>query len=259
MAKNTPPDSNLEQNTGTKEYTQETLYKQTPKEDYGFFFYPERKTREVKSFWGNVLQGRGAGDRIKCEANVNWCAQNHPMVKLMMRALKSHGCEVDFRRHISCENCKARVNGGFDPTTNQVVVCQNNSKKRSICCNVLAHELLHAFDFCRAKVDFTNLHHLACTEIRAANMMHCSFLAAWSSGDASLFNIKQRHEECVKNKAVMSVVMVRNVPMEKAREIVDNVFPKCYKDYEPVGRLPRKGSRDPERALLEGQMYGYTD
>ena len=28
--------------------------------------------------------------------------------------------EVDLRRHISCENCLEKVNGGFDPTTNQV-------------------------------------------------------------------------------------------------------------------------------------------
>ena len=28
--------------------------------------------------------------------------------------------EINLRRHISCENCLERVNGGFDPTTNQV-------------------------------------------------------------------------------------------------------------------------------------------
>ena len=47
----------------------------------------------------------------------------------------------------------------------QIVVCQNNSSSRMLCCNVMAHELVHMFDFCRAKVDFTNLEHLACTEV----------------------------------------------------------------------------------------------
>ena len=47
----------------------------------------------------------------------------------------------------------------------QIVVCQNNSSSRRLCCNVMAHELIHMFDFCRAKVDFTNLEHLACTEV----------------------------------------------------------------------------------------------
>jgi len=40
---------------------------------------------------------------------------------------------------------------------------------RSICCNVLSHEMIHMFDFCRADVDFTNLEHLACTEVQLTN------------------------------------------------------------------------------------------
>ena len=46
----------------------------------------------------------------------------------------------------------------------QIVVCKNNSRSRDVCCSVLSHELIHMFDFCRAKADFTNLQHLACTE-----------------------------------------------------------------------------------------------
>ena len=65
-------------------------------------------------------------------------------------------------------------------------------------------------------------------------------------------------QQCVKSKALQSVLMVRNVPVEKAMEIVDKVFDKCYNDLEPVGRRPRKNSRDPNRALLEGQYYGYS-
>jgi len=47
----------------------------------------------------------------------------------------------------------------------QIVVCQNNSKFRPLCCAVLAHEMIHMFDFCRAKMDYKNLEHLACTEV----------------------------------------------------------------------------------------------
>ena len=31
--------------------------------------------------------------------------------------------EINLRRHISCENRLERVNGGFDPTTNQLKNC----------------------------------------------------------------------------------------------------------------------------------------
>ena len=43
---------------------------------------------------------------------------------------------------------------------------------------VLVHEMIHMFDSCRHELDFKNVHHLACTEIRAANLTHCSFLSA---------------------------------------------------------------------------------
>ena len=55
----------------------------------------------------------------------------------------------------------------------------------------------------------------------------------------------------------MSVLMVRDVELEKATKIVDKVFDKCYADLEPFGRIPRRNSRDPQRMLAEGRMYGY--
>ena len=66
-------------------------------------------------------------------------------------------------------------------------------------------------------------------------------------------------QTCVKNKAMQSVVVVRNVSIEKAMEIVDKVFDRCYYDLEPVGRIPRKYTRDADLALIEGELYGYTD
>ena len=32
----------------------------------------------------------------------------------------------------------------------------------------LTHELVHSYDYCRAKLDWNDLHHLACTEVRVA-------------------------------------------------------------------------------------------
>lgn len=50
------------------------------------------------------------------------------------------------------------------------------------------------FDFCNNNVDFKNIDHLACTEIRAANLTHCSFLSAMLQGDVSPWNIKAKHQ-----------------------------------------------------------------
>ena len=57
----------------------------------------------------------------------------------------------------------------------------------------------------------------------------------------------------------MSVMLVRNVSDEEARRVVDQVFPRCYADREPFGRIPRNYSRDPDRILAEASLYGYLD
>lgn len=101
--------------------------------------------------------------------------------------------EIDIRRHFSCEVCDRSVTGGYDPQLNQIVICQNNTTEGTVQ-GILTHEMIHMFDYCNNKLDFTNIDHLACTEIRAANLAHCSFLSAMAQGDASPINIKQRHQ-----------------------------------------------------------------
>ncbi|KAI8420676.1 hypothetical protein MSG28_007909 [Choristoneura fumiferana] len=96
----------------------------------------------------------------------------------MMKALKSSGCTIDIRRHFSCEVCDYSVSGGYDPELNQIVVCQNVSTRKGMVQGVLVHEMIHMFDYCRNELDFKNMEHLACSEIRAANLTHCSFTSA---------------------------------------------------------------------------------
>lgn len=71
-----------------------------------------------------MREGKESFDKHKCEQNVYKCIKTSPLVKLMMGALKSSGCEIDIRRHISCEVCDHSVSGGYDPVNNQVIVCQ---------------------------------------------------------------------------------------------------------------------------------------
>ena len=77
-------------------------------------------------------------------------------------------------------------------------------------------------------------------------------------GDASPFRIKQQHAECVKTKAMGSVMAVRpELSKEEARAAVDKVFTKCYNDLEPIGRRVRRNSPDMMRAYNERSNYGY--
>lgn len=226
--------------------------------DWGFDLYPERRKPKASGL-SNMLQmkGRENIDQIRCERRVYKCIKTSPLVKLMMGALRSSGCAIDIRRHISCEECSPTVSGGYDPGLNQIVVCHNVATSEGLVQGVLTHEMIHMFDYCRNKLDFKNVDHLACTEIRAANLTHCSFMSALLQGDVSLFDIKESHQLCVKNKALASILAVRSISKLEAIEAVERVFPRCYSDLEPIGRRLRRGSEDIFKAYAEGPYYGY--
>lgn len=229
-------------------------------EKWGYDLYPERRGQKYQPSLAKIAllgEGRENIDKIKCERNVWNCAQKSPIVKLMLAALKSSGCEVDLSRHVACEVCDVSVSGGYDPELNQVVVCQNVARSEGMTQGVLTHEFIHMFDYCRNKLDFKNVEHLACTEIRAANLSHCSFLSAVGQGDASPFKIAKAHQDCVKTKAALSVMAVRKVSEPEARAVVDKVFDKCYNDLEPIGRRIRRNSLDMHKAYMERFAYGY--
>uniref|UniRef100_G1SGH1 Mitochondrial inner membrane protease ATP23 n=1 Tax=Oryctolagus cuniculus TaxID=9986 RepID=G1SGH1_RABIT len=133
---------------------------------------------------------------------------------------------VNTDRHFSCEDCHGHI-----------VLCQNNIRSEAHMSRVVTHELIHAFDHCRAHVHwFSNVRHLACSEVRAANL----------SGDCSLvnelfrlrFGLKQHHQTCVRDRAILSILAVRNISKEVAQKAVAEVFESCFNDLEPFGRIP---------------------
>ncbi|KAJ6632684.1 Mitochondrial inner membrane protease ATP23 like [Pseudolycoriella hygida] len=252
-------EDNANSNQTTTSYSPSNSKTNEPK--WGYDLYPERRGGTYTPSWFSTiwgLAGREKEDKMKCERNVLTCVRESPMVKLMMGALKSSGCPIDLRRHISCEVCDVSVSGGYDPELNQVVVCQNIARDKGMVQGVLTHEMIHMFDYCNNNLDFKNIEHLACTEIRAANLAHCSFLSACVQGDASILKIKKSHQDCVKTKALYSVLAVRKVTPDEAAEAIERVFPRCYADLEPIGRRIRRNSTDMHRAYLEGPMYGYN-
>ncbi|XP_050446850.1 mitochondrial inner membrane protease ATP23 homolog [Cataglyphis hispanica] len=227
---------------------------------WGSDMYPERRGTKKDRNWLKMMfgfEGRETIDKTRCEDNVYRCVKDSPIIKLMLGALKNSGCEVDIRRHISCEVCNPAVTGGYDSELNQIIVCQNMAGRKNVVRGVLLHEMIHMFDYCRNKLDTKNIDHLACTEIRAANIGHCSFMSSLLQGNSSFINIKATHQNCVKEKAKFSIMAVHEVTAEIANAAIERVFTKCYNDLEPVGRRIRRNSDDMPRAYAEAHLYGY--
>ncbi|KAI8434809.1 hypothetical protein MSG28_003317 [Choristoneura fumiferana] len=216
-----------ENKTNTESSANPTSTGPKKEEAWGYDLYPERRGTFSPKI-GNILigkEGKENVEKLKCEQNVVECVKT-----TYDESAKEFG---------------------------MIVVCQNVSTRKGMVQGVLVHEMIHMFDYCRNELDFKNMEHLACSEIRAANLTHCSFTSAWSQGDASWSKIKKAHQDCVKTKALYSVLAVRQIGKAEAVDIIEKVFPKCYADLEPIGRRIRRNSEDMTRVLRDASYYGY--
>uniref|UniRef100_A0A1A8KGC3 Mitochondrial inner membrane protease ATP23 n=1 Tax=Nothobranchius kuhntae TaxID=321403 RepID=A0A1A8KGC3_NOTKU len=222
-------------------------------EDYGYELFPERhEGMHKKSPFKEAL----TTFNHKCQFMLQVAMETSPYAKLLLSAMNNSGCKVSKDRHFSCEDCDGSVSGGFDAASSQVVLCQNNIHQQAHMNRVVTHELIHAFDHCRAHVDwFNNFRHLACSEIRAANLSgDCSF-----TNEASRFNLglKEHHQECVRGRALRSILAVRKISREEAQKIVDEVFDSCFNDHAPFGRIPhsKKDAKFAYRDYMNRSRY----
>lgn len=206
--------------------------------DRGYGLFPQHKGSKDKK---GLLAESLFTFNHKCQLMLKVALDTSPFAKLLMDAMKSSGCTVYKDRHFSCEDCDGTVSGGFDAEISQIVLCQNNIHQQEHMNRVVTHELIHSFDHCRAHVDwFNNIKHLACSEIRAANLSgECTF-----GNELSRFNfgLKQHHQKCVRERACRSILAVRKVSRDTAMKAVDDVFDSCFNDHEPFGRVPHNKS-----------------
>jgi inner membrane protease ATP23 len=160
-----------------------------------------------------------------------------PMVRFMVDAMGKAGCPLS-STDIQCCSCNGSVGGGFDPTTRRVVLCENGLQGPMHAETTLVHELVHAFDDCRAHVDWSNCVHHACSEIRAANLSgDCAFWQEVRRGHASFINFKAKGEACVKRRAELSVGQ-NPACAGKEKEAVAAAWSSCFPDTEPFFRTP---------------------
>lgn len=157
-----------------------------------------------------------------------------------------------------------------------IVVCMNNVNNQDAVNQVLIHELIHAYDECRAKdLDWTKLDHHACSEIRAANLSgDCHMLREFSRGNLQLLgghevrSQGQGHGErggvcfpllfffwerepsfqdwlatflqvCVRRRAQLSVAMNPSCrDPDEAKSAINRVWDTCYNDTKPFYEVP---------------------
>jgi inner membrane protease ATP23 len=206
------------------------------------------------------IEEHGVGEQAaleRCENFLQRAIHANPTVQFMLKALRDAGCPVLLKptadptetdadtRHsvtkplpntrIFCRHCEAAVGGGFQDD-GTVILCANHIRSQAMASTTLVHELIHAFDQCRAYLDWSNCIHHACSEIRAATLSgDCDWIREVAR---SHFRIGGQFRRCIKRRAEMSVRMNRNCSELEAHEAVERAFETCYRDTAPFDRIP---------------------
>ena len=213
------------------------------------------------------LQQR-AKDHAQCQQWKHELINSSPVVSFMIQELAKLGCKMDIEKDLRCTECDERKSGGFMPPTlspeedmpivhdvvsveerkvgcvsnvhrspGGIILCQNRLTSRLHTEDTLAHELIHVYDYCRFKMNWLDLKHHACAEIRAASLSgDCRYTREFMRGFGGKF-VKQ-HQECVRRRAVLSVSQNPNCKTkEDAERAVDEVFEACFADTRPFDEI----------------------
>lgn len=120
----------------------------------------------------------------------------------MFKHLKRGGCNLTADA-AECRKCEGQLAGGFQDD-GSIMLCSNNLTTQAHTSTTLVHESIHAFDACRAKVDWSNCVHHACSEIRAATLSgDCNFSREFFL--RRNFSLGKQFQRCIKRRAQLSV------------------------------------------------------
>jgi len=98
------------------------------------------------------------------------------------------------------------------------------------------------YDNSRTKdFDPTNCSHLACSEIRAANLSgYCSNEYSYIHSVVNSGWNKKRINDCVKSKANEHMMTYYDHCSDKGIKYINEVWPKCYPDRSPLKDFSRE-------------------
>ncbi|KAI3639906.1 hypothetical protein MIR68_002034 [Amoeboaphelidium protococcarum] len=162
--------------------------------------------------------------------------KHNNVMKFMMNQMEKISCAMK-DQHFICRPCEDVVGGHFAQNEG-IVLCENRLQTETQMAETMVHETIHAFDHCRAKVEWeSNCAHHACSEIRAANLSgDCRIWNEFGRGHLWDFRLAKKHQDCVRRRALLSIKM-NPVCGDNAEQVLDSVFDKCFNDLEPFDEI----------------------
>lgn len=123
-------------------------------------------------------------DCARCVEWRDWCFQHSPTVRFLREKTAALNGDLG-PDNVVCHRCPAwrdesgrlvRQSGGFSPN-HGIKICANELRNRKHLEDTLAHEMVHAWDHLRWKMDWMELRHAACTEV---SLLRPAFWRWWA-------------------------------------------------------------------------------
>ncbi|KAL1367729.1 hypothetical protein HN51_021858 [Arachis hypogaea] len=159
-----------------------------------------------------------------------------PKVKLLRRRMAEAGCAVkdNFFRAVVCQGRKGMA---YFAPGHGIFVCSNHVRFQDEVNQLIIHELIHAYDDCRAvNLQWNNCAHQACSEIRAGHLSgDCHFMRELLRGH---FKLRGHEPECIRRRVLLSLFSNPNCVGSAAKDSMEDVWDICYNDTQPFDKAP---------------------
>lgn len=128
--------------------------------------------RGKEDFREDAYKRNEAADCQRCDEWRDWCFKYSPIVIFLQKNIRELNGDLN-PSNVLCKRCPARRDedgvlhrqgGGFSPD-HGILICANEMRSKKHLEDTLAHEMVHAWDHLRWKVDWADLRHAACTEV----------------------------------------------------------------------------------------------
>ncbi len=193
-----------------------------------------------KRYWEDADERYSEIDCKRCETQRDYLLRYSPIIRYMTDNISRLGGDIG-SHNVRCRSCKEGMLGGFDHKYG-IKLCANYVEKRNMLEDVMAHEMVHAYDHLRFKTNLdheTDLREVACSEIRASNL---SGECRWSNEffRNRIWRFTNHHQDCVRRRAVFSVKNRPNCRDDvEAVKVVNEVWDSCFRDTRPFDELYR--------------------
>ena len=178
-------------------------------------------------------------DCKRCEKFRDKAFSRSPVVTFLRQQINELGPNNDINAtNVRCRRCTTHQQGGFDPDYG-ILLCANQLQNKGMVEDCMAHEMVHAYDHLRFKVEPTNLKHQACTEIRASMLSgECRFTREFFK--RGQWKVTEQMQECVRRRATLSLKARPGIRDDvHAAKIINSVWESCFADTRPFDYIYR--------------------